>query len=331
MATRHIVLVALPGFELLDVAGPHDVFEGAARTRLAQGRSRAYVTTVVGPTRNVRCSSGLSVGCKRFEEAPKRIDTLIVAGSLDFVSKRWTARELNPVARLAKRARRVASVCAGAFVLRALGLLRGRRATTHWLCLDALAAADPTVEVDRDAIYVRDDHIYTSAGVTSGIDLSLALVEDDFGAELAMTVARLLVVYLHRPGGQSQFSAALAQRRPSPGRIAEIQAEIVDAPEDDHRVETLAARAHMSARNFARVFTQQTGVTPARFVRDVRVEAARQLLERGAEDLDAVARSVGLGTTESLRRAFRAKVGVPPSAYRARFTTRASSSASSGP
>ncbi len=327
---KKIVIVALPGVQLLDVAGPLEVFDGARRIREHRGAPPGYMTIVAGPTRRVATSTGLEIECRPLDALPRGIDTVIIAGALEFATKSWTKAELAPLARLVRRARRVASVCAGAFVLQALGLLAGRRATTHWLCLDALAARAPDAEIERDAIYVRDGHVYTSAGVTSGIDLALAMVEEDFGYDLAVAVARVLVVYLHRPGGQSQFSAALTRRRPSPGPIARLQAAIVDDPAGDHRVETLAARARMSARNFARVFVEETGVTPAKYVRDVRVEAARQLLERGADDVVAVAAAVGLGTSESLRRAFVAKLGVPPSAYRERFRTAKSRRRSGG-
>ena len=316
---RRIVFLVLPGFQLLDLAGPFDVFDVAGRTREFQGQGLGYELIVAGPTRNVVSGSGLSLGCVRFEDLPKAIDTVVVPGALEFASKTWSEGQLSRLRPVVRRARRVASVCGGAFVLNALGLLAGRRVTTHWLCLSALAEAAPRARVERDAIYARDGKIYTSAGVSTGIDLALALVEEDFGHELALSVARLLVVYLHRPGGQSQFSAALTRRRPSPGRISTILAEIVDDPAGDHRVEELARRAHMSPRNFSRIFAEQTGVSPARFVRDVRVEAARHLLERGADDLASVARTVGLGTTETLRRVFQNKLGVPPSAYRGRF------------
>ncbi len=316
---KQIVFVALPGVQMIDIAGPADVFDTAQRVRSLAGHADGYTVTVVGPKRTITTSNGIGLTCARFAEAPARIDTLIVAGAIEFAGRRWSARELDPLRPLIRRSRRVASVCAGAFVLQALGVLANKRATTHWLCLEALRRCDPPVEVERDAIYVQDGNVFTSAGASSGIDLALALVAQDLGHDVAVSVARLLVVYLHRPGGQSQFSAATTRRRPHRDPILRVQSEVVDAPGADHRVVDLARRAGMSPRNFSRVFTDQTGVPPARFVRDVRVEAARQRLEMGSEDLDAVANEVGLGTAETLRRAFRAKLGVAPSAYRQRF------------
>ena len=220
---------------------------------------------------------------------------------------------------MAPRVRRIGSVCTGAFVLAAAGLLDGRRATTHWQLCPRLARDHPAVAVEDDPIFVRDGNVYTSAGVTAGMDLALALVEEDHGHDAAMRIARHLVMFVRRPGGQSQFSAALdlqaAERRP----IRDLQAWIAGHPSGDLSVEALAARAHMSPRNFARVFRDEVGQTPARFVERVRVEAARRLLEESGAGLERVARECGFGGADSMRRSFLRVLRVAPSEYRGRF------------
>src|SRR5262249_33472056 len=213
----------------------------------------------------------------------------------------------------------LASVCTGAFFLAEAGLLKGRRATTHWSYCARLARQFPDVQVEPDTIFVKEGSIYTSAGVTSGMDLALAMVGEDLGREVALAVARELVVFLRRPGGQAQFSAQLAVQFAEHEPLRELQAYILDHPEEDLSVETLARRAAMSPRNFARVFTREVGTTPARFVLSARVETARRLLEESSEGLETICSLSGLGTTESMRRAFLRTVGVAPSQYRERF------------
>jgi transcriptional regulator GlxA family with amidase domain len=213
----------------------------------------------------------------------------------------------------------VASVCSGAFLLAEAGVLAGRRATTHWESCDALARRHPDVEVDPDPIFVRDGNVLTSAGVTAGMDLALALVEDDHGPERALAVARQLVMYVRRPGGQSQFSAALRAQRAERRPLRELQAWVADHLDADLSVEALARRAAMSPRNFARAFAAEAGVTPARYVEEVRVEAARRLLEGTGRPVDGIAAACGFGSAETMRRAFLRTVHVPPSEYRKRF------------
>jgi len=223
------------------------------------------------------------------------------------------------VVRASRRARRTTSVCTGSYLLAAAGLLDGRRATTHWEYCDRLAARYPAVRLDPDPVFVRDGDIWTSAGVTAGMDLALALVEDDLGPEVALTVARLLVVFLKRPGGQSQFSGALSVQQASRPALRELQAWIAGHLDDDLSVAALAARAHLSERSFARAFRAEVGQTPAVYVETLRVERARALLEDGAESLEAVARAAGFSSAEVLRRAFHRRLGVGPAAYRERF------------
>jgi transcriptional regulator GlxA family with amidase domain len=220
---------------------------------------------------------------------------------------------------MAPRVRRLGSVCSGSFVLAEAGLLDGRRATTHWEWCATLAERYPAVTVASDPIFVRDGKIYTSAGVTAGMDLALALVEEDHGRELALEVARQLVMFLRRPGGQSQFSAQLAAQTADREPLRDLQSWISEHPEADLSVPALARRVAMSPRNFARVFTREVGMTPARFVESVRVEAARRRLEESASGVDSVAAACGFGTAESMRRAFLRIVRVPPAAYRHRF------------
>jgi transcriptional regulator GlxA family with amidase domain len=219
------------------------------------------------------------------------------------------------------RVRRFGSVCTGAFILAEAGLLDGRRATTHWGSCALLAQRYPRVSVDPNPIFVRDGNVYTSAGVTAGMDLALALVEEDHGHEVALGVARELVLFLRRPGGQSQFSAQLAVQSADRAPLRDLQAWIADNLGGDLSVPALAAHAAMSPRNFARVFTQEVGVTPARFVEQARVEAACRRLEESANGVDAIAAECGFGSTESMRRAFLRRLRVPPSAYRHRFAS----------
>lgn len=323
MPARHVVLLALPGVQLLDLVGPLEVFDAATRWLRHQGDPRpGYRITVAGPRRELPSATGLPVVTTPLRSVRGPIDTLLVGGALDFIHRTFDPEILRWLSRRAARARRVVSVCSGAFVLAQAGLLEGRRATTHWMATAQLRERFPGIRVEDDALYVEDGPIFTSAGVTAGIDLALDLVERDLGHDVALAVARVLVVFLHRPGGQSQFSAALQQPAPEHDPIRRVQARVLERPHEDHRVERLARRASMSPRNFARVFTEQTGETPARFVQRVRVERARVLLEREALAIDQVATRVGFRSAETMRRAFVRTLGVGPSSYRARFRAR---------
>jgi transcriptional regulator GlxA family with amidase domain len=221
--------------------------------------------------------------------------------------------------RLAPRVRRIGSVCTGTFVLAAAGLLAGRRVTTHWNSAARLQQMFPALRVDADPIFIKDGKVYTSAGVTAGMDLALALVEEDCGREVAMAVARALVLFLKRPGGQSQFSAQLAAQAADREPLRELQAWIIDHVGADCSVPALAARVAMSPRNFARVFAREVGMTPGRFVERARVEAARRRLEESDDGVDGVAARCGFGSAEGMRKAFLRTLRVPPSAYRSRF------------
>ena len=319
-------MVTYPGVQLLDVVGPLEVFAAASEAvgvHGAEATARGYEITVVGSAPGtVRASSGLTIGVDRaYEDLPDEIDTLIVAGGHGTARAFREPRILEAVRAGAARARRTCSVCTGAFVLAAAGLLDGRRATTHWGSADDLARRFPEVDVDPDPIFVRDGDVWTSAGVTAGMDLALALVEDDLGRDLALEVSRRMVFFLKRPGGQSQFSAQLAGQAADRDPLRELQAWVVEHPAEDHAVERLAARVSMSPRNFSRVFAKQVGLSPGRFVERVRVEAARRRLEESPGSVDAVASDVGFGTAETMRRAFLRQIGVGPSAYRERFNS----------
>ena len=311
---REVVVVGYPDATLLDVAGPVDVFRGAAAV---SGGYRVRLAAVGGGF----TASGVPLGAEDLREVAGPVDTLVVVGGGGFSAAARDPELLAGLRRLAGPARRVAAVCTGAFVLAAAGLLDGARATTHWAYCDELAARHPSVRVVPDAIYVCDGRLATSAGVTAGIDLALALLEHDHGAPLARLVARWLVVFLQRPGGQSQFS--VRSRVPAvrePGLRAVLDA-IADDPAAGWTVEGMARRAAMSPRHFARVFPRRVGLPPARYVERARVEAAAGLLESGDEALDVVARRSGFGSAETLRRAFVRVLGVTPGGYRHRFRT----------
>jgi transcriptional regulator GlxA family with amidase domain len=314
--SRRIALVAYPGVQALDVVGPAEVFAGADRV-IGGG---AYALTVATPDgRCARSDAGLRLeaDCALDEIAPP-LDTLVIAGGWSYRNAMNDAVLIGEVRRLAQRSRRVASVCTGAFILAKAGLLDGRRATTHWASCGELADEFPTVCVEPDRIYVRDRPIITSAGVTAGMDLALALVQEDHGGELARQVARWLVMFVHRPGGQSQFSERLAYPVSASSPLRAALDAVVAEPAADHRLCVLAGRCDLSERHFRRLFVRTTGTTPGRFVERVRVEAARDLLEGGLPVSTAASRS-GFGSAETMRRAFLRVIGVGPADYRARF------------
>ncbi len=322
-ATRQVVIVTYPNAQTLDVVGPAEVFATASLVmRLRQPHqappySLQVVATQAGP---VTMNSGLRLVADRsYKQISGSVDTLIFSGGeiaaavYDVALKRWALRQASHV-------RRLASVCSGAFVLAEAGLLDGKRATTHWSAARLLAEQYPKVNVDADAIYIRDGNTYTSAGVTAGIDLALALVEEDLGHSVALEVARRLVVFLKRPGGQSQFSTYLEAQSHSGGALKDLPEWIVEHLRDDLRVELLAEHAAMSPRHFARVFRQETGVTPAKFVERARVEAARRLLEEEqALGLEEIAARCGFASSEHLRRSLLRHLKVAPHDYRRRF------------
>ena len=319
-----IAMLAFPDVQVLDVTGPLEVFSRASRLVCDEGRrgGQVYQVEIIGSKRGpFRTSSGLRLHADRgIGEVRGGIDPLLVAGGLGVGPCRSDPKLVGWIRRQAALVRRMASICTGAFLLAEAGLLRGRRATTHWNHCADFARDFPDVAVEPDTIFVRDGSLYTSAGVTAGMDLALALVEEDFGRDFALATARELVMFLKRPGGQAQFSAQLSVQLAEHEPLRELQSFVADHPAEDLSVERLAHRAAMSPRHFARVFLREVGTTPARFVTSVRVETARRLLEETSEPLEAVCAKSGLGTPESMRRAFLRTLGVPPGRYRERFT-----------
>jgi transcriptional regulator GlxA family with amidase domain len=316
---RRIVLLAFDRFQALDLVGPAEVFSMASR--LEDG---AYATEVVSAQRGeISSSSGLHLRPDRSLSACRGpIDTLVVVGGEGVPVALRDPGLVRWIARAAPRCRRIASVCNGAFLIAEAGLLDGRRATTHWAACETLAGRHPEIEVEPDAIFVKDGDVYTSAGVTAGMDLSLALVEEDLGRRAALEVARWLVLFLKRPGGQSQFSAQLSAQVAEREPLRELQAWIADNLDADLSAPALAARMCLSERHFARVFKQETGASPAAYVEAARTEAARRLLETTDRSVEQIARDAGFGTIETLQRSFRRRVRTSPRDYRRLFSRR---------
>jgi transcriptional regulator GlxA family with amidase domain len=310
------VLVVYPGFQALDLTGPHEVLAAA-------GTAVVVAAPEAGP---IASESGLVVHAAAALRSidPAAVDTLVVAGGDGVYAAARERATVEWVAATGAAARRTASVCTGAFLLAAAGLLDARRATTHWDHAARLARTYPAVTVDADPIFIRDGGVWTSAGVTAGIDLALALVEEDHGAAEAQRIARRLVMGLRRSGGQSQYAASVWSDPAPPGGVRRAQERIHREPAADLSVPALARAAHMSERHFQRVFTAQVGTPPRRYVERARLEAARRLLEAEEATIDVVARATGFGTAETMRRAFQRHLGVAPSDYRARFALTAS-------
>ncbi len=321
-AARQVVILAYPGVQSLDVTGPLEVFAGARQLIAASGRrERSYEIRILSRDgAPLRTSSGMSMTPHGALAAQTdRIDTLIVAGGHGCMTASQDSVLVEWLSDAAAAARRTASVCTGAFLLARAGLLDGRRATTHWSAAEHLARLHPRVHVDPEPIFVRDGRIWTSAGVTAGMDLGLALVEEDLDRDAALAIARHLVLFLRRPGNQSQFSATLAAQQPAREQLREVQRSVLEDIGGDHSVEAMAARAHMSTRHFARAFRAETGVTPARYVESVRLEAARRRLEDSCDPVAQIAAACGFGTAETMRRVFLRALDVGPAEYRRRF------------
>jgi transcriptional regulator GlxA family with amidase domain len=310
MPSMRRAVFVVPPIQILDLTGPFEVF----------ARCSGYRTELVSSEADseVRSSSGLRLAAARhYRNIRCPIDTLLVVGGEGAEQLRCDSGFLSWLSRLSAKVRRIGSICTGAFVLGAAGILDGRSATTHWAWCDRLARKFPEVDVKPDSLFVRDGHICTSAGVTAGIDMALSMVQEDHGVGPARTVARDLVMYLQRTGGQSQFSSFLAQPAPARRPIEEIQRWIPDHLAENLTVDALAARCAMSPRNFARVFASETGVTPARFVEKVRVLGARGMIEESPElNMDTVSSLCGFGSPDSMRRAFLRSLALSPSQYR---------------
>lgn len=311
-----IALLAPPGVQSLDIVGPAEVFWEAAR-RL--GNPNAYTVQVIASSAEpVRGTGGLRfVADRHIFDPDEPIDTLLVGGDPSFATidpalVQWLRRRAGTV-------RRLGSVCTGVFLLAAAGLLDGKRVTTHWECARRLRDEYPALAVDSDQIFIRDGNLCTTAGVTAGMDLALALVEEDHGRELALIVARYMVMFLKRPGGQSQFSAHLAAQMSGKSKIQQVQQYVLDNLTAPLSVDNLAERAAMSVRNFTRVFRQEMQMTPTEFVDAARLDAARLLLEDSAKSLQQIAIRCGFASADGMRRAFIRNLGIGPGEYRLRF------------
>ena len=317
MATRDVVLVVFAGLQGLDLIGPAEVFAAANQE---VGRPVYRVRVVATTPGQASSTSGIAmVADEAIADVRSPVDTLVVVGGDGTYGAVADRHLIAHVGRLAAGARRVTSVCSGAFLLAQAGLLDGKRATTHWRACDRLARSFPKVHVEPDPIYVRDWNVWTSAGVTAGMDLALALVEDDHGREVALAIARRFVLFLRRPANQSQFSAPLQAQTAEHDGIRAAQHHVAEHPESDCSVAALARIALMSERSFARCFTTEAGVTPARYVERVRVETARRLLEDTDDGVEAVAAAAGFGTAETMRRTFLRLLRTNPTEYRRRF------------
>lgn len=320
---RHVLFVAFPAMGLLDATGPQTVFWAASKA-LEQRGLPGYIrhtASVAGGL--VRTIEGVALETSPLSALKKiAIDTIIVPGAPNITQALDDAAQLVSWLRDAARsARRVASVCSGAFLLAQTGLLDGKRAATHWAMCDLLKARFPAIDIDRDAIFVKQDSLWTSAGVSAGIDLALALVEEDCGHAVAMEVARELVVFLKRPGGQSQFSELLQAQTEDCAAFDELHLWIADNLGRRHlTVELLAEKSRMSPRNFARVYKQKTGRTPAKAIEILRLEAARRLLEESNRNIDQIARQCGFGEGERMRVIFQRHMAISPRDYRKRFS-----------
>lgn len=312
---RSVVIIGFPGVQALDLVGPHDVFSGAAL--LTDGGYRVSVTTRDGSP--VTTSTSLAFVSEAMPE-PRDIDTLILPGGDGVDEVRKDPAAMDWIRAAAANSRRIVSVCTGAFLAAEAGLLNGCKATTHWAFADRMAREFPAVTVDREPIFLRSSAtVWTAAGVTAGIDLSLALVEEDFGTEVAQTVARYLVLYLRRPGGQTQFAAPVWMPRARRKPIRAVQEAIESEPGAAHSISDLARRAAMSPRHFTRVFTDEIGEAPGAYVERVRTEAARRQLEETDDTVVTIAARCGFGTSETMRRNFIRRVGVSPDQYRKTF------------
>ena len=329
--SRMVVFLAAPDTQILDVTGPFQVFVRAAELFVKEhpGKARPYDVRLASTTRSksVQTNCGLSLAATgSFHTLHGPIDTLLVAGGTGVEEAARDEELLRWLQRTAPHVRRLGSICTGAFLLAAAGLLDGKRVATHWKWAADLADKYRRLTVDADPIYIRDGNTYTTAGVTAGMDLALALIGEDLGSSLALKVARELVLYLRRAGGQSQFSTTLSLQTSDREQIDEICRWALEHPGQTLTVERLAAKAGMSPRNFARVFLKDAGTTPAKFVERLRVEAARRRLEESPDKLAKVAHDCGFGSVQALRRAFLRVLRIPPHDYRGRFQNTAATS-----
>ena len=318
--TQKVLVVAFPGVQALDLVGPFEVFAGATRVLAAHGRDGYAPEVVALDGQSMATDAGLSFGAGPLPDPRGATDTLLLPGGSGARGDRRDPRLVDWIVAAAPHARRVVSVCTGAFLAAQAGLLDGCRATTHWAFADKLAREFPAVIVDPDPIFIRSSPtMWTAAGVSAGIDLALALVEEDHGTEVAQTVARWLVLHLRRPGGQTQFAAPVWVARAKREPIRAVQEAVESEPGGAHSITDLARLAAMSPRHFTRVFTDEVGEAPGAYVERVRTEAARRQLEQTDDTVVTIANRCGFGTAETMRRNFIRRVGVSPDQYRKAF------------
>jgi transcriptional regulator GlxA family with amidase domain len=320
---KKIVMLSVPPAQGIDVIGPLEAFGIASRMREESTGRHGYETELVtnAPDLSLATSGGVKILAHRhYQQVKGKVDTLLIAGGAGTRGPRDPAL-LAWLRRTARQARRMCSICTGAFLLADAGLLDGKRATTHWRFVESFARKHPAVSWDPNPIFIKDGSIYTSAGITAGMDLALALIEEDYGSALALDVARHMVIFLRRPGSQAQFSVALAAQAAERRNLQELQVWIAENLAKDLSVDALAARAAMSTRNFARVFARELGHTPARYVEQVRIEAARAQLASTGDSVEQIAGRCGFSSGELLRRCFLRHFKVAPSHYRNHFRT----------
>jgi transcriptional regulator GlxA family with amidase domain len=317
---RSVVILGYPGVQALDLVGPFEVFTGASMYLRGQDRDGYDVSVVTKGGEPATTGTGLALVAQPLPDPAEDIDTLILPGGYGVDDARRDPDVVTWVQAVAERARRVVSVCTGAFLAAEAGLLDGCPATTHWAFADRMACEFPSIAVDPEPIFVRSsERVWTAAGVTSGIDLALSLVEDDHGTDAAQTVARWLVMYLRRPGGQTQFAAPVWMPRAKRAPIREVQEAIESEPGGAHSIPDLARRAAMSPRHFTRVFTDEVGEAPGAYVERIRTEAARRQLEETDDTVTVIASRCGFGSAETLRRNFVRRLGISPDQYRRTF------------
>ncbi len=317
-----MVILGYPGVQALDMVGPFDVFTGATMHLAAKNRADdGYDVTIASADgQNVATGTGLTLVAQPLPDPHEPIDTVVLPGGWGLAAARENPDVVDWVKAVSGSARRVVSVCTGAFLAAQAGLLDGCRATTHWAFADELAREFPSITVDPDPIFVQSSpSVWTAAGVTAGIDLALSLVEEDHGTEVAQTVARYLVLYLRRPGGQSQFAAPMWMPRAKRAPIRDVQESVEAEPGATHNISELARRAAMSPRHFTRVFTDEVGEAPGAYVERIRTEAARRQLEQTDDTVTVIAARCGFGTAETMRRNFVRRMGVSPDQYRKAF------------
>ena len=325
MPHRHVAMLIYPYCEIVDVTGPMDVFCFANIALQMAGKigptDSVYTLSLIadqaGP---VKTSSGLRIVADMgYEDITESIDTLMVAGATQIVEGLRSEKSKQWLLQMMPKVRRMVSICTGAFLLAESGLLNGRKATTHWMYCDQIANQYQDVQIQPDKIFVRDGNVYTSGGVTAGIDLALSLVEEDWGWEIASGVARGMLIFMRRPGGQSQFSSYVFNEAKNRKDFRELQAWIASHPEAELTVEMLADRMAMSPRNFSRLFCQEVGMTPAKFVERIRLEAARNMILRTDLPMESVAGKCGFNTSEQMRRSFQRFLKITPQEYRSNF------------